>query len=193
VAAFSYYPSKNLGAYGDGGGIVTNDATLAEKARMLRHGGQRSTYDHELLGANSRLDEIQAAILRVKLRHLDDWNSRRRSLAARYDAGLRPHADLVLPGVPDEVEPVYHLYVVRSPLREALHEYLDGAEVTTGVHYPTGVHRQKAYTSLGYKAGSCTQAEKAVSEVLSLPLFPQLSDYEVEQVIRLIRFFFAMR
>jgi dTDP-4-amino-4,6-dideoxygalactose transaminase len=193
VAAFSFYPSKNLGAYGDGGGIATDDTTIAEKVRMLRHGGQRSTYDHELLGANSRLDEIQAAILRVKLRHLDDWNARRRSLAARYEAGLRAYDELVLPNVPDGVEPVYHLYVVRSPLRGALHDYLAGAEVTTSVHYPLGVHRQKAYASLGYEPGACPRAEKAANEVLSLPLFPQLSDYEVGQVIRLIRFFFAMR
>jgi dTDP-4-amino-4,6-dideoxygalactose transaminase len=193
VAVFSFYPSKNLGAYGDAGAIVTDDASLAEKARMLRHGGQRHTYQHELLGTNSRLDEIQAAILRVKLTHLDDWNARRRSLAARYDARLRNLDGLVVPLVPGDVEHVYHLYVVRTPLRDALRDYLAGAGVRSSVHYPQGVHRQKAYAHLGYKPGSCPHAEAAAAEVLSLPVFPQLSDGEVEQVIRLIRFFFAMR
>lgn len=193
VAAFSFYPSKNLGAYGDAGAIVTNDPALADKARMLRHGGQRQTYHHELLGVNSRLDEIQAAILRVKLRHLDDWNERRRTLAAQYDAGLRDLDSLQVPVVPADVEHVYHLYVVRTPLRNALQDYLTGAVVKTSVHYPRTVYQQQAYASLGYEPGTCPNAEKAVAEILSLPIFPQLTDIEVGQVIRLIRFFFAVR
>ncbi|MFN2243896.1 MAG: DegT/DnrJ/EryC1/StrS family aminotransferase [Anaerolineae bacterium] len=193
VAAFSFYPSKNLGAYGDAGAIVTDDAALAEKARMLRHGGQGRTYEHALLGTNSRLDEIQAAILRVKLAHLDNWNERRRSLAARYEAALSDRAELILPAVPEDVEQVFHLYVVRTPLRNRLRSYLDGTNVQTGVHYPKAVHMQPAYASLGYEKGACPQAEVAVREILSLPLFPQLSNHEQEQVIRLVRFFFAMR
>jgi dTDP-4-amino-4,6-dideoxygalactose transaminase len=193
AAAFSYYPTKNLGAYGDAGAIVTGDAALAEKARMLRHGGQRRTYEHELLGVNSRLDEIQAAILRAKLRHLDTWNKRRRTLAARYDKGLCCAGDLALPSVPDGVEHVYHLYVVRTPLRDSLRDYLAGAGVGTGIHYPKAVHLQSAYAHLGYEPGSCPNAEKAAAEVLSLPIFPQLTAHEVDQVIRLVRFFFAMR
>jgi len=193
LAAFSFYPSKNLGAYGDAGAIVTDDAGLAEKARALRHGGQRGTYQHDLLGTNSRLDEIQAAVLRAKLPHLNAWSQRRRVLAARYDAGLGGYEDLALPVVPGDVEHVYHLYVVRTPLRDALRDYLAGAKVTTSVHYPQGVHQQKAYAHLGYEPGSCPNAEMVVSEILSLPIFPQLSDHEVEQVIRLIHFFFAMR
>jgi dTDP-4-amino-4,6-dideoxygalactose transaminase len=193
VAAFSFYPSKNLGAYGDAGAIVTNDATLAEKARMLRHGGQRRTYEHELLGTNSRLDEIQAAILRVKLSHLNGWNERRRALAAHYEAGLSGLLELTLPSTPQGVEHVYHLYVVRTALRDALHDYLAGTGVRSAVHYPKGVHLQGAFAPLGYKPGSCPQAEAAAEEVLSLPVFPQLSAREVEQVIRLVRFFFAMR
>jgi dTDP-4-amino-4,6-dideoxygalactose transaminase len=192
VTAFSFYPSKNLGAYGDAGAIVTNDAALAEKARMLRHGGQRLTYEHELLGTNSRLDEIQAAILRVKLRHLDAWNERRRALAARYDDGLSGLLELSLPSTPQGVRHVYHLYVVRSEMRDALHEYLAGTGVSSGVHYPKGVHLQQAFAPLGYEPGSCPQAEAAAAEVLSLPVFPQLSMREVEQVVRLVRFFFAM-
>jgi len=193
VAAFSFYPSKNLGAYGDAGAIVTNDAALAEKARMLRHGGQRRTYQHELLGTNSRLDEIQAAILRAKLLHLNAWNERRRILAACYDAGLRDSDHLVLPKAPADVEHVYHLYVVRTPLRDALRDYLDGAGVATGIHYPQAVHLQEAYAHLGYERGSCPNAETITAEILSLPIFPQLSEPEVEQVTRLVRIFFAVR
>jgi dTDP-4-amino-4,6-dideoxygalactose transaminase len=193
VAAFSFYPSKNLGAYGDAGALVTDDAELAARARMLRHGGQRRTYEHELLGTNSRLDEIQAAILRVKLLHLDAWNDQRRSLAARYNAGLAELDQLTLPVAPSDVEHVYHLYVVRCPTRNALRDYLAGAGVNSSVHYPHGVHRQEAYAHLGYEPGSCPNAERAAAEVLSLPLFPQLSDREAEKAIRLIRFFFAIR
>jgi dTDP-3-amino-3,4,6-trideoxy-alpha-D-glucose transaminase len=193
VAAFSFYPSKNLGAYGDAGAIVTDDPMLAEKARMLRHGGQRRTYEHELLGTNSRLDEIQAAILRVKLRHLDAWNKRRRSLAACYDSSLKELSPLTLPFTPDGVEHVFHLYVIRTQIRDALHDYLAGTGIGTGVHYPKGVHRQGAYASLGYREGSCPNAEAAANEVLSLPVFPQLSFHEVKQVVRMGRIFFAMR
>lgn len=193
AATFSFYPSKNLGAYGDAGAILTDDAALAEKIRMLRHGGQRQTYQHELLGTNSRLDEIQAAILRAKLAYLDAWNERRQTLAARYDAGLDDAGDLALPIAPDDVEHVYHLYVVRTPLRGTLRDYLSGAGVNTGIHYPQAVHLQAAYAHLGYEKGSCPNAEQAAAEVLSLPIFPQLSGHEIAQVVRLVRFFFAMR
>jgi dTDP-4-amino-4,6-dideoxygalactose transaminase len=192
AAAFSFYPSKNLGAYGDAGALVTDDAALADKACMLRHGGQRRAYEHELLGVNSRLDEIQAAILRTKLEHLDGWNRRRRTLADRYRAGLKPVENLTLPPMPEHVEQVYHLYVVRTATRDPLRDYLAGAGVTTGVHYPKGVHLQGAYASLGYEPGSCPNAEEATAEVLSLPIFPQLTAHEVDQVSRLTRFFFAM-
>lgn len=191
VAAFSFYPSKNLGAYGDAGAIVTSDATLASKARMLRHGGQFATYDHRLLGTNSRLDEIQAAILRVKLSHLDEWNQLRRALAARYSSGLQDCHGLALPIEPEQVEHVFHLYVVRTPLRDALREFQTGAGVNTGIHYPRGVHLQQAYASLGYQAGSCPNAEAATSQILSLPLFPQLSFPEVDHVVRTTRSFFV--
>jgi dTDP-4-amino-4,6-dideoxygalactose transaminase len=193
VAAFSFYPSKNLGAYGDAGAIVTNDTGLADKARMLRHGGQSGRYEHEVLGTNSRLDEIQAAVLRVKLPHLDAWNHKRRTIAARYTAGIGERDGLVFPSSPDDVEHVYHLYVVRTPLRDALKGYLSGAGVNSGIHYPKGVHLQKAFADLGYKPGSCPNAEHAAEQVLSLPVFPQLTNGEVDQVTRLIRFFFAMR
>jgi dTDP-4-amino-4,6-dideoxygalactose transaminase len=192
VAAFSFYPSKNLGAYGDGGAIVTNDAQLADKVRMLRHGGQRTTYEHELIGGNSRLDEIQAAILRAKLVHLDGWNEWRRSLAARYGLGFGSVESLSLPEVPADVEHVFHLYVIRTPARDALRDYMAGAEVGTAIHYPRPVPLQPAYASLCYTAGAFPNAEAATAEILSLPMFPQLTVHEVQHVIRLVRIFFAM-
>lgn len=192
MAAFSFYPSKNLGAYGDAGAVCTGDADLAQRLRALRHGGQRAAHHHELLGTNSRLDEIQAAILRAKLPHLGTWNRRRRNLAARYDAGLAEAGDLACPVVPAEAEHVYHQYVVRTALRNPLRDYLDGAGVATSIHYPCGLHLQPAFADLGYEPGSCPNAEKLAAQVLSLPVFPQLTASEVEKVIRLVRFFFAM-
>jgi dTDP-3-amino-3,4,6-trideoxy-alpha-D-glucose transaminase len=193
AAAFSFYPSKNLGAYGDAGAVVTDDAELAGKIRMLRHGGQRGTYEHELAGTNSRLDEMQAAILRAKLPHLDRWTGQRRALASCYGTGLRDAGGLARPTAPAEVEHVYHLYVVRTPLRDTLRDYLAGTGVQTGIHYPKGVHLQAAYAGLGYKEGDCPNAESAASQILSLPIFPQLTATEVEQIIRFVRIFFAMR
>ena len=191
VAAFSFYPSKNLGAYGDGGAITTGDTALAEKARMLRHGGQRGTYDHEILGTNSRLDEVQAAVLRAKLRHLDSWNTRRQSLASAYDTGLADCESLGRPWQPSDAEHVFHLYVVRTTRRGELQRYLAGQGIQTGIHYPRGVHQQPAYGHLGYKEGSCPNAEAAAREVLSLPIFPQLERREAGQVIHRIRSFFG--
>ncbi len=196
AAAFSFYPSKNLGAYGDAGAVVTHDASLAGRVRMLRHGGQRARYEHEQMGVNSRLDEIQAAILRAKLPHLDAWNARRRALAEIYRAGLAGLADLAglaLPTAPADAEPVHHLYVVRTETRDALRHYLTGAGIASDIHYPRPVHLQPAYAHLGYEPGSCPHAESATSQILSLPIFPQLSRVEIEQTVRLIRFFFAMR
>lgn len=193
AAVFSFYPSKNLGAYGDAGAVVTRDPALAGKVRMLRHGGQRHAGRHELLGTNSRLDEIQAAILRVKLAHLDDWNERRRSLASRYNAGLGGCDGLALPIVPEGVEHAFYVYVVRTRLRDGLRDYLAGTGVSTGTHYPVGVHLQPAYAHLGYDVGSCPHAEEAAATVLSLSICPQLTRSEVEHVTRLVRIFFAMR
>ncbi len=193
AAAFSFYPSKNLGAYGDAGVVVTRDPALARKVRLLRHGGQYQAGYHELLGTNSRLDEVQAAILRVKLAHLDGWNERRRGLGNRYSAGLNDCDGLVLPTVPDDVEPVFYVYAVRTELRDGLRDYLAGTGVSTGIHYPLGVHRQEAYSQLGYQAGACPNAEAAAATALSLPVFPQLTIGEIEHVVRLVRIFFAVR
>jgi dTDP-4-amino-4,6-dideoxygalactose transaminase len=193
VAAFDFYPSQNLGAYGDAGAIVTDDAKLADRARLLRNGGQQRPNEHERAGVNSRLDEIQAAILRAKLPYLERWNQERRSLAARYSSGLADCQDLVLPTLPSGTEHVFHFYVVRTPLRDGLGKYLAGTGVETSVHYPQGVHLQEAFVGLGYRPGAFPIAEAAAREVLTLPLFPQLSGHEIAQVIRLVRFFFAMR
>jgi dTDP-4-amino-4,6-dideoxygalactose transaminase len=191
AAAFSFYPSKNLGAYGDAGAVTTGDVALAEKVQMLRHGGQRRTYEHEVVGVNSRLDEIQAAILRTKLVHLDQWNKRRQSLAADYDAALSDCEAVTLPLQPPDAEHVFHLYALRTHRRDDLQRHLAAVGVQTGVHYPRPVHLQPAYAHLGYKAGSCPNAEAAVGELLSLPLFPQLECGEQDQVIRGIRSFFG--
>lgn len=193
VAIFSFYPSKNLGAYGDGGAIVSNDASLAAKARLLRHGGQRVTYEHELAGVNSRLDEIQAAILRAKLPHLEAWNARRQALAARYGTALAGSGDLVLPSTPPDTTHVFHLYAVRSKAREALRDYLAGAGVGTGTHYPKAVPLQPAFAGQSPAPGTWPHAEAIAGDILSLPMFPQLEDGEVRQIANLMRIFFAVR
>lgn len=181
MAAFSFYPTKNLGAYGDGGAIVTNDARLAERARLLRQYGWQERYISSLKGLNSRLDELQAAILRVKLRHLDEWNSARRALASRYTERLAG-SGLGLPVAPPDTEPVYHLYVVRHPHRDALQAYLQSQGIGTLVHYPVPVHLQPAYADLGYGPGNLPATEAAAREVLSLPLYPELGLGELDTV-----------
>ena len=191
VAAFSFYPSKNLGAYGDAGAVVTRDPVLANKVRLLRHGGQRQASYHELLGTNSRLDELQAAVLRVKLAHLDKWNKSRRVHAARYRAGLDCDG-LALPVIPGELEHAFYVYVVRTHLRDGLRDYLAGAGISTGIHYPVCVHLQEAYAHLGFKAGAFPVAEEAAATVLSLAIFPQLTTGEIDHVVRMVRIFFAV-
>jgi len=189
VACFSFYPTKNLGAYGDGGFVTTNDAAVAERLRKLRHHGQRARYDHESLGWCSRLDEIQAAILRVKLRHLDRWTARRRTLADRYRA-LLFGLPLRLPRERDAAHAVYHLFTVATEQRDALQKYLTDRAIGTAVHYPAPVHRQAPYRDL---AVSLPVSERAAREVLSLPLFPEMTDDELEAVAAAVRGFFAPR
>jgi dTDP-4-amino-4,6-dideoxygalactose transaminase len=185
VACFSFYPTKNLGAYGDGGAVVTDDPALADRLRLLRQYGWREQYRSEVRGVNSRLDELQAAILRVKLRHLDAWNARRRALAARYRE-LLAGSDLVLPAeLPDGVH-VYHLFIVQTPQRDELRDHLRRAGIGTGIHYPIPAHLQAAYRDLGGQPGQLPVTERLAREVLSLPLFPELTDAEVEQVVEAI-------
>lgn len=184
AGAFSFYPTKNLGAYGDAGAVVTGDAGLAERVRRLRNYGQENRYHHAERGQNSRLDEMQAAVLRVKLAHLDRHNGVRRRLAGRYDDRLEGVArPLVRPGA----EHVYHLYVVRHPRRDPFKEALAARGVGTLIHYPVPVHRQPAYCDLGYPAGSLPVTERIAGEILSLPLYVGLTDEAVGAVADSVR------
>jgi dTDP-4-amino-4,6-dideoxygalactose transaminase len=186
AAAWSFYPAKNLGALGDGGAVTTDDAELAERVRLLRDYGAPEKYRHELAGTNSRLDELQAAVLRVKLEHLDEWNDRRRSVAARYLDGLTG-TGLVLPEVPSEADHVWHLFVVRTPRRDELRQSLAGVAVETGIHYPRAPHRQPVFADLGIEPGSVPVTEALQHEILSLPMGPHLSDDQVDYVVDRIR------
>ncbi len=186
IAAFSFYPTKNLGAYGDGGAIVTNDAALAERVNLLRQYGWKERYHSAIKGTNSRLDELQAAILRVKLSHLDAWNAARRERAALYTELLKT----VTP--PREMpygEPVYHLYVVQTPNRQSLISHLQTRGIGTAIQYPETIHRQPAYSNLGYRAGDLPVAEKLAREILSLPLYPEMSLAEVRAVAEAVNEF----
>lgn len=188
IGCFSFYPTKNLGAYGDGGMVVMNDADLYDKLLMLRQYGWRERYVSSIRGLNSRLDELQAAILRVKLRHLDSWTERRRFLANRYDGLLKGSSVCPIKTNVDS-EPVYHLYVVVCEERDALQSYLESQGIKTLIHYPVPVHLQEAYTDLGYKQGSLPVTEEAAHRVLSLPLYPEITDKEVEIVANAIQHF----
>ena len=188
IAAFSFYPTKNLGAFGDGGAVVTNNPVLAEKVQLLRQYGWREHYISSIRGINSRLDELQAGILRVKLRHLDAWNARRRQLADLYRE-LLSGIDLVLPA--QNAGHVYHQFVIRHPRRDALREYLKERGIHTLVHYPVPVHLQPAYADLGYPAGSLPMTERASREVLSLPIYPELTKEMVGLVCQAILDFSA--
>ncbi len=183
AATFSFYPGKNLGAYGDGGAVVTNDQALAERVRLLSQHGSTVKYHHLVPGYNSRLDTIQAAILRIKLRHLDAWNEARGRHAAAYDR-LLAHLPVLLPKRVPETSHVFHLYVVRVPEREAVARRLLNQGVQTGIHYPVPLHLQPAYADLGLGVGSFPNAEAAAPELLSLPMFPELTESQIEHVCR---------
>ena len=187
AAGFSFYPGKNLGALGDAGAITTNDDELAERVRLLRNYGSQMKYYSELKGFNSRLDELQAALLRVKLRKLDEWNDRRRAKARFYLQTLQD-ADLTLPFVPRHVEPIWHQFVIRHAQRDELQKHLSAAGVGTLIHYPVPPHMQNAYAELGLSAGSFPISEAIASEILSLPISPHLSDEDAAYVASQIRF-----
>ena len=182
VGCLSFFPSKNLGAYGDGGMVTTNDGEVAERVRMLRTHGWRKKYYPEVTGYNSRLDELQAAILRVKLRHLDGWNERRRDLASRYTERL---SGLGL-GVPCEVPQarhVYHLYIIRVKGRDRVQQYLKEAGIASGVYYPQPLHLMKTCRPLGFKEGDFPVAEQASRETLAIPLYPEMSEEQLQEVV----------
>ena len=179
MGAFSFYPTKNMGAYGDGGAVITDDPALADRLRKLRNYGQSSRYKHVSRGANSRLDEMQAAVLRVKLRHLDRHNAMRRQIAALYDRQLR---GVKTPGALPGAQPVYHLYVIRAAQRDQLMADLHSRGIGTLIHYPIPVHLQQSHRDLGLSAGSLPESERAAREVLSLPMYIGLSDADVTRV-----------
>jgi len=179
MGTFSFYPTKNMGAYGDGGAVITRDENYAERLSELRNYGQTTRYRHQSRGTNSRLDEMQAAILRVKLKHLDHHNQRRRDIAKLYDENLQ---GVVLPHVRDSVRPVYHLYVIRDDNRDSLMSDLKERGVGTLIHYPIPIHRQQSHKDLGMGEGSLPVTEKMVSEIVSLPMYIGLTDDEVMTV-----------
>ena len=191
LAAFSFYPTKNLGAYGDGGGVVTADRAVYDRIVKLRNYGQKEKHLHEIDGFNSRLDELQAAILSVKLAKLDAANERRRRLADIYRMDLEDECPVALPVERPWARHVYHLYVIRAKERDELSRFLKSRDIGSLVHYPTPVHLQETYRHLGYKKGAFPEAEKAASEILSLPLYPGLRDDEVVFVSTAIKAFYA--
>jgi dTDP-4-amino-4,6-dideoxygalactose transaminase len=196
VGAFSFYPTKNLSAYGDGGCITTDDEELAARLRRLRNHGSRQRYYHDEIGWNSRLDAIQAAVLRVKLKRLDDWNQRRRTVACRYHgmlvkAGLvqtgaqsvTPQAPIALLASPPEAYHIYHQFVVRASRRDELRSFLAQQGIGTEVYYPVPLHLQECFAYLGYKAGDLPESERAAREVVALPMFPELREEEQQRVV----------
>jgi dTDP-4-amino-4,6-dideoxygalactose transaminase len=190
AAAFSLYPAKNLGAYGDAGIIVTNDDQVAEKIRLLRNYGSIEKYHHLEKGFNRRLDTLQAAVLRVKLRYLDKWNAARREHAELYN-DLQFGSSIGLPEINDFSEPVYHLYVVRVDARDGLQSYLSEKGISTGIHYPIPIHLQPAYLELGYKKGDFPITETLSDQIVSLPMYPELSPEMIEYVVENIKDFLA--
>ncbi|HXL73243.1 MAG TPA: DegT/DnrJ/EryC1/StrS family aminotransferase [bacterium] len=186
MGCFSFYPGKNLGAYGEGGAITTNNPNLAKQIRLLRDWGAEKKYYHDLKGFNFRMETLQGAILRVKLRHLEKWTEVRRRLAQRYDEHLKNTA-VQIPSTPNGFRHVYHVYAVLTDFRDRLQEYLMSKDIHTNIHYPIPVHLQKAYSDLGYKAGDFPIAEKACDQILSLPLYPEMTEIQVEEVIAAVR------
>ena len=185
VGCFSFYPTKNLGAFGDGGAVVTNNPDIAEKIRMLRNYGSRVKYQNELVGVNSRLDELQAALLRVKLSHLRELTAERQRIASRYLAGIR-NPKIVLPETRTGSDHVYHLFVVRCTERDSLAEYLADHGVKTQIHYPIPPHLAECYRGLGYSSGSYLVTESYADEVLSLPLYNGMRDEEIRSVVSVV-------
>ena len=204
AAAFSFYPTKNLSAYGDGGCVTTNDVELAAHVRRLRNHGSRQRYYHEEVGWNSRLDDVQAAVLRVKLMHIDDWNQARRMLACRYhglfmSAGLvqsgaesvSAQAPIALLATMPEAHHIYHQYVVRASRRDELSTFLTREGIGTEIYYPVPLHLQECFAYLGYKAGDLPESERASKEVLALPMFPELREDEQQRVVAAIAEFYS--
>jgi dTDP-4-amino-4,6-dideoxygalactose transaminase len=191
IACLSFYPTKNLGAYGDAGMITTDSPELDVRLRMLRNHGQSSRYNSTEPGWNSRLDEIQAAILRVKLRHLKKWENARRVNAAQYSKLLSGISEIQTPLVPKDCEHAFHQYTIRAPRRDELQKFLTERKIGNAVYYPVPLHLQPIYADLGHRAGSFPEAEKAAAEAISLPMFPELRPEQIERVARIIAEFYG--
>jgi dTDP-3-amino-3,4,6-trideoxy-alpha-D-glucose transaminase len=187
VAAFSFYPGKNLGSCGEGGAVTTSDDAIARKVRILREHGQSQKYFHEIEGYNARLHAIQARFLEIKLRRLDAWNAARRANAEKYLTKLQGIPDLRLPVVRPEAEPIWHLYVVETAGRNELQKYLTENGVACGLHYPFPLHLLPAYAHLGYQEGDFPNAERSCNGLLSLPMFPEMSDAQINRVAECVR------
>ncbi len=185
AGCFSFYPGKNLGAYGEAGAVVTNDENIARKVRLLRDHGSERKYHHDIVGYNFRMEGMQGAVLGVKLKHLDDWNQLRREHAAQYEQLLKD-SSLILPREMNYARHVYHLYVVQCESRDALQTSLNDSGVQSGIHYPIPIHMQPAYAFMGHKQGDFPEAEKQARHVLSLPMFPELNDQQIERVVQVI-------
>lgn len=188
VACFSFYPSKNLGCLGDGGAVVTNNKGLAEKIKIFKNYGQLEKHKHVSFGLNSRLDSLQAGVLRVKLKYLDLWNEKRRKNAGLYNRLLKD-SNITIPFEASDVKHVYHLYVIRTENRDSLQNHLANQGISTGIHYPTPIHLQEAYKKLGYKKNNFMVTEKSSNEILSLPMFPELTEEEIFYVCEKIKEF----
>jgi len=187
LACFSFYPGKNLGAYGDAGAIVTNDEGLAKQCRMIANHGRIQKYDHDFEGINSRLDGLQAAILSVKLKHLDDWTDKRRTVASIYDNSLSNIPEIICPVVDSGKRHVYHLFVVRVKNREKIQKYLKDRGVATGIHYPIALPNLQAYRYLGHKPGDFPLASLYSSEIMSLPMYAELTREQTEYVCEVLK------
>jgi dTDP-4-amino-4,6-dideoxygalactose transaminase len=190
VGCFSFYPGKNLGAYGDAGIITTNNEEIAKKIKLLRNHGSIKKYEHEIEGYSSRLDNLQAAILRVKLKYLNKWNDMRRRNAKKYNELLSSIDGVITPYEADYAKHVYHLYVIRTENRDKLREELRSKDIATGIHYPIPLHLQAAYKYLGYEYGDFPVTEECSQEILSLPMFTELSEDQIEEIVKLIKKYF---
>ncbi len=190
ISGFSFYPGKNLGAYGEGGALVMDNEAFAARARALREHGSTQRYYHDEIGFNYRMEGIQGAVLGVKLKHLDQWTRERRRVAHRYHE-LLADTPLQLPREADYAESAYHLYVVRHPRRDDLKKHLEANLIGCGLHYPLPLHLQKCYASLGHKAGDCPVSEKADRECLSLPVYPEMTEGQIQRVAEVVKEFFG--
>jgi dTDP-4-amino-4,6-dideoxygalactose transaminase len=186
AAATSFYPGKNLGAYGDAGAILTGSDRLAARMRMIRDHGSPRKYEHEVFGVNSRLDTLQAVVLSAKLRRLAGWNAARREAAVRYDALLSDLSEVVRPRIVDGNEPVWHLYVIRVPDRDRVIKELHENDIGAGIHYPVPIHMTPAFAELGYSQGAFPNAEQAAGQILSLPIFAEITESQQERVVSVL-------